>query len=496
MVKRTSFLTTALLVVALAVSACGQSGPNVVGPITAPSTQAPVATTTPPSTSIPPPTTSITSTTTSTTPGTPTTTAPATTPPSTAAPGSGASSSTITVYFLQDEGAAVPVPRQVTTREVARAAIEALVAGPTSSESAQGLSTAVPAGTLVLGLRIDAGTAIVDLSREFESGGGSFSVIGRLAQVVYSLTEFSSVDRVQFRIDGRQVDVFSNEGLILSPTVTRADFTSAFPIGVAPGGDPIATWDQSQLPAVTPGAPDVFRVVLVAGDDILNVRDAAGTGGRIIGRLQPGVAVKTAGGSTRVGSSTWVTVATPAGPGWVNSFYLTRSIGDQFPGGADPLRVVRDLADRMARGDDLSPIVSEKGLWVVHHAAPLRFPRTQVDGLLADRTTYRWGSNALEPNSPEIRPRTFSQAVAERVVGAYHDADSRVLFNEIVEGPNGRPAAHAIPTELAGFPFVTIHDPGDDPQYGGLDWTIWIVSLAYENGQIRVVGLTLDEWSP
>lgn len=53
-----------------------------------------------------------------------------------------------------------------------------------------------------------------------------------------------------------------------------------------------------------------------------------------------------------------------------------------------------------------------------------------------------------------------------------------------------------IPYELRGFNFVSAYDPGDDQQYGGLDWTAWYVSIDYENGEPVVVGLTLNEWSP
>ncbi len=472
----------------MAVVACGPGGPDSAGPIT-------VATT--PTTA---PAADSTSTTTNTTqplePGAATsTTAPSTT--STTTPDGGSTATGITVYFLDPDGHARAVHRNVTTNEVARAALQALITGPTSGEMGSNLSTAVPADTLVLGLRIDDGTAVVDLSREFEAGGGSFSVLGRLAQVVYSLTEFASVERVRFLIDGTTVDVFSSEGIVLGESVSRNDFIAAIPIGAPVAGASAATWGQSDLPAVTLGAADVRRVVLVAGDDVLNVRDTPGVGGTIIGRLEPGVAVKTTGQARSVGTSTWVTVQTPAGPGWVNGFYLTRSVPDSgLPGGGDPLAAVRQLADRLAAREDITPLVSEKGLWVSHHAPPIRFPSGDLSGILDDPTTYRWGSNALEPGSPEIRPMTFAQAVAARFVDAYHDDNSLVVANEIIEGPNGRPAALAIPTEFGGFGFVTVHDPGDDPQYEGLDWTGWIVSLAYEGDQIKVVGLTLDEWAP
>lgn len=79
---------------------------------------------------------------------------------------------------------------------------------------------------------------------------------------------------------------------------------------------------------------------------------------------------------------------------------------------------------------------------------------------------------------------------------AYDDADTVILVDEVLEGPNGRPAALALPTELRGFRFVTVHDPGDEARYEGLDWMTWIVSLSYEDGRLKVVGLTVDEWAP
>ena len=89
--------------------------------------------------------------------------------------------------------------------------------------------TVIPDGTRFLGLRIDAGIATVNLSREFEGGGGSASVLGRLAQVVYTLTQFPTVDGVRFELDGEPVTVFSGQGVVLEEPVGRDDYLDQLP---------------------------------------------------------------------------------------------------------------------------------------------------------------------------------------------------------------------------------------------------------------------------
>src|SRR5688572_31898073 len=83
------------------------------------------------------------------------------------------------------------------------AAMEALLAGPNEQESAAGISTVIPDGARLLGLEVTAGIATVDLSREFEPSTGTTGELLTLAQVVYTLTQFPTVDAVRFRLEGR-----------------------------------------------------------------------------------------------------------------------------------------------------------------------------------------------------------------------------------------------------------------------------------------------------
>jgi hypothetical protein len=116
------------------------------------------------------------------------------------------------------------------TRAVATAAMNALLTGPTAAESGEReITSAVPAGSRLLGLSVENGIATVDLSSEFESGGGSMSVFVRLGQVIYTLTQFPTVESVVFEIEGQPVTVFSSEGVVLDGPVGRDAYTDLLP---------------------------------------------------------------------------------------------------------------------------------------------------------------------------------------------------------------------------------------------------------------------------
>jgi len=142
---------------------------------------------------------------------------------------------TLRAYFFLgsfvDNAGLVPVLREIPkTKAVGAAAMEALLAGPNDDElgARPAMYTDIPDGTRFLGLTIDAGVATVNLSKEFESGGGSANVLGRLAQVVYTLTQFPSIETVQFQLDGQPIEVFSDAGYADHP-VGRADYTGELP---------------------------------------------------------------------------------------------------------------------------------------------------------------------------------------------------------------------------------------------------------------------------
>lgn len=147
---------------------------------------------------------------TSTSTGAPTTTSPGTTSLSSTSTVP-AGPTDVLVYFLRDELLHVAV-REVPVASP-DAALEALLDGPTPAERAAGDLTVVPAGTRLLDVDVAGNEAVVDLSGEFAEGGGSLSLVARVMQVVFTVTQFPGVEVVRFRLDGVPVVDLGGEGL-------------------------------------------------------------------------------------------------------------------------------------------------------------------------------------------------------------------------------------------------------------------------------------------
>ena len=406
----------------------------------------------------------------------------------------------VEIYFVRDGRHASPVTVDVAGGPaVATAAIEALIAGPAPGQATDGLTSAVPVDTRLLSLDIDRGLARIDFSVEFEAGEGRSSMTTRLAQVVYTLTRFPTVTRVEFLIGGRPVESFSSEGLELAGPVTADDYLTQLPLTPTPT-DRIELWHQPDLPAV--GPLDVRRVVLLAPDDALNIRLAPGVDNPVLGMLAPGTEVNATGATADVEGTTWWEVVTPRGAGWASGHYLAEPIDDGvFLADYRVITLLDELASLMAERRDLTAVVSARGVYVSHHADPVLFTPDRLAGLLRDPTTYKWPSNAIDMDDPvavadEVPDRTFAEEIGDSFASTWDDPDWTYAVDRPISGGNGRPAEDAIPDLLAGFHYISVLDAGDDPDLGGMDWTSWHVSIDYEGGRPVVVGLTLDQWAP
>ena len=287
---RRSRLLLGLALTGLIVATAGCSSSGGLGPVpTAPAT--PVASADPgPSDMTPDPSSVPTASPSPSVPaGTPGPTAAPTTGPTSAPTVAPAETMVVRTYFVLGGGAGVeglvPTLRDVPESvAVARVAMEVLLDGAILDDY-DVLSTAIPAGTRLLGLSIKDGIATVDLSREFESGGGSASTFYRLGQVVYTLTQFSTVDAVMFQVEGRTVTTFGSEGIVLDGPQTRADFEDQLPADVRrPAGVRAAVGNPVRLTGTANIFEAVFMITILDGAGRVLVEDNAmatcGTGCR------------------------------------------------------------------------------------------------------------------------------------------------------------------------------------------------------------------------
>jgi spore germination protein GerM len=254
--KGTTMRRIVIILATLALAACGTSTANPGGP------QASTSTTLLPPSSTTAHVTSSTAapeTTTTTEAGTTTTTVAAAT---TTAAGQTTTSTSVGAmvvapYFYIDEDGhpnrtgpfVFPMARQVDrTVAVARAAMEQLLAGPTTAErqSVPSISTAMPSGVKLLGLTINGDIATVDLSSEFEASDNSAAAAQRAAQVVFTLSRFDSIAEMLFRQEGKPVSIQIGDGSMVSRPVGIWDYlefaaaiTVESPVYGGPGGNPL-----------------------------------------------------------------------------------------------------------------------------------------------------------------------------------------------------------------------------------------------------------------
>lgn len=192
----------------------------------------------------------------------------------------------VRAYYVLDGDAGVtglvPTLRVVPkTTGVARASMEALLDSDKIHKTYPQVETAIPAGTKLLGISIKNGVATVDLSREIEAGGGSASALYRLGQVVYTLTQFSTVRSVLFQVEGQTVTTFGPEGIVLEGPQARKDFRDQLPtifvdrpaFGAA-AGNPVRVTGNADVFEAT------FRIaILDASGKVLTDRQAMATCG-------------------------------------------------------------------------------------------------------------------------------------------------------------------------------------------------------------------------
>jgi hypothetical protein len=138
----------------------------------------------------------------------------------------------VPVFLIGTDGHLVGVNRDVAVPAPMAAVLGALVDGPTASDAASGLDTAVPPQTTVLSAAVAAGIATVDLSGPFNQLVGQAQILA-VAQFVFTATGQPGVNGVAFELDGQAVQVPVAGGAQV-PVANRSQFAALAPDSPAP----------------------------------------------------------------------------------------------------------------------------------------------------------------------------------------------------------------------------------------------------------------------
>jgi len=194
------------------------------------------------------------------------------------------------VYLLRDgQIAATQRPVEVEGGRVGRASLLSLLDGATEDEEDAGLITGIPIGTELRDVTLDnaTGVATVDLSDDLHSPPRSDEpdaeteariYLGRLAQVVYTLTQFPSITSVAFEIDGEPLtDLPILETIQVNPFYGPIDLsqpldrTDLEPVTPAIFVERPALGEAVDLPLRVAGTANTFEAAFV-----LQIRDTDG----------------------------------------------------------------------------------------------------------------------------------------------------------------------------------------------------------------------------
>ena len=274
---------------------------------------------------------------------------------------------------------------------------------------------------------------------------------------------------------------------------------------MADGQEPDAqeATDQTAAPTTstssttTTTAPPARRmgVVLLAPDEAnnkLNVRSGPGTRNPVVDSVLPAQAELAPTGSVElVDGRLWHELSTPEATGWAYGYYLTETwspseVEQQWDWNA----ALVAFSNALVLGEGLEDAVSWRGLFVVHYDDDLRrWTPDELGGLHQDGTDLKWSNTGAAANESDATVGTWKEVIADKFLADYLDEDVVIEVGGLPLGPNAVLPGSAISSAFANFPWVAVHDPGDNEEFGGLDWSTWFVFLEMEESGPKVVGL-------
>lgn len=131
------------------------------------------------------------------------------------------------VYFVKvedNESVKVATKKDATNKtdsEKFRETMEALFSGPSGFEKIAGVYSEIPPETKLLGIKEDENSYTINISEEFEFGGGADSMKVRVKQLVTTATQAAGDKDVYLEIEGKRAEYVGGEGIIILQPLKR-----------------------------------------------------------------------------------------------------------------------------------------------------------------------------------------------------------------------------------------------------------------------------------
>lgn len=140
----------------------------------------------------------------------------------------------VKIYWLNDNLELSPISVTIPQNNNPQESLENAVNILLTNIDKDNHDTTIPEGTRLLSLKVDEKGIDVNLSREFTSGGGSASMIGRLGQIIYTTTTLDPSAEVWIYVDGEPLELLGGEGLEIRQPMTRQIFQEDFSLAENP----------------------------------------------------------------------------------------------------------------------------------------------------------------------------------------------------------------------------------------------------------------------
>ncbi len=133
---------------------------------------------------------------------------------------------TVDVFFLTVDDKGVIIFKKVkrplsASKNQLKTAVVSLLQGPSYDEKTQGLYNEIPKGTKLLGLQTQGKNIVINLSSDFQYGGGTDSTYTRMRQLIKTVLPYSNGHNIYLYIDGKQADVIGGEGIMISQPLSE-----------------------------------------------------------------------------------------------------------------------------------------------------------------------------------------------------------------------------------------------------------------------------------